>query len=111
MSGKLEAGGSKLERRQYVAPRDTHAEPVCLLDKEWAARRQEPPDAFLGLARSQETAEDGATFRFEAAAGMWERVSTFIEEEGECCPFFAFEQWEEGDEVVLRIFRPEAGSG
>jgi len=97
-------------RRVSVPARDPGAEPVCLLDKEWAARRREPPDAFLGLARSQETAEDGATFRFQAAPGMWERVETFVEEEGECCPFFAFEQWEEGDEVVLRIFRPDVAS-
>ena len=94
-------------RRRYVAPRQPDAEPVCLLDAEWAKRRREPPDAFFALARSQETRPDGAEFRFEAKAGMWERVSTFIEEEGECCPFFAFEQWEEGDEVVLRIVMPE----
>jgi hypothetical protein len=92
-------------RRRYVAPRDADAEPVCLLDKEWAARRKEPPDAFLSLARAQETSEDGSLFRFAAAPGIWERVITFIAEEGECCPFFAFEQWEEGGEVVLRISR------
>jgi hypothetical protein len=37
-------------------------------------------------------------------------VTTFIEEEGECCPFFAFEQWEEGDEVVLRIIGLKEGA-
>ena len=97
-------------RRRYVSPRDPHAEQVCLLDKEAAEQRREPPDALLALAGSQETHEDGAEFRFEAKPGLWERVSTFIEEEGECCPFFAFEQFEEGDQVVLRIIRPrEAG--
>ena len=89
-------------------PKDPGAEPVCLLDKEWAARRKEPPDAFLALVRSEETLENGALFRFEAAPGMWDRVSTFVAEEGECCPFFAFEQWEDGGEVILRITRPEA---
>ena len=98
-------------RRRYVPPRDPNAEQVCLLDKETAERRREPPDALLELARSQETREDGAEFRFEAKPGLWERVGTFIEEEGECCPFFAFEQFEEGAEVVLRIIRPqEAGA-
>ncbi len=94
-------------RRRYVPARQPDAEPVCLLDKAWAERRKEPPDAILALARSEEVAENGAQFRFEATPGLWERVGTFIEEEGECCPFFAFEQWEEGGEVVLRIFRPE----
>ena len=42
---------------------------------------------------------------------MWERMSAFVDEEGECCPFFAFEQLEEGDELVLRIIRPPAGGG
>ena len=98
-------------RRRYVAPRDPQAEQVCLLDKETAAQRSEPPDAFLAAARSQETREDAATFRFAAEPGMWERMSAFVDEEGECCPFFAFEQLEESDELVLRIIRPPAGSG
>ena len=97
-------------RRRYVPARQPDAEPVCSLDKEAAARRREPPDGFFALAREQETREDGTSFRFEAKEGLWERMSTFIEEEGDCCPFFAFEQWEEGDEVVLRITRP-AGAG
>ncbi len=107
MSSKLEAGRSRLEgRHRYVPPREPGAEQVCLLDKEAAARRKEPPDALIEQARLQEPLPDGTLFRFEAKDGMWERVSTFIKEEGECCPFFAFEQWEEGDEVVLRITRP-----
>ena len=97
-------------RHRYVAPKQADAEPICLLDREWAARRKEPPDAFLSLARAQETSEDGSLFRFAAAPGMWERVITFIAEEGECCPFFAFEQWEEEGAVVLRITRPAAVS-
>ena len=96
-------------RRRHVAPRDPNAEQVCLLDKEAASRRSEPPDAFLAAARSQETREDGATFRFAAEPGMWERMSAFVDEEGDCCPFFAFEQSEEGDELVLRIITPPQG--
>ena len=97
-------------RRTYVPPRQPQAEPVCLLDRETAKRRREPPDAFLALALAQEQLPNGAKFRFEAAPGMWERIETFVAEEGECCPFFAFEQWEEEGAVVLRIVRPK-GSG
>jgi hypothetical protein len=93
-------------KHRYVEPKDASAEPVCLLDKEWAARRVEPPDAFMASARSQRTTESGSEFRFEAAPGMWERVETFIAEERDCCPFFAFEVWEEDGEVVLRITKP-----
>ena len=98
-------------RRRYSAPRDPQADQVCSLDEETAAQRSEPPDAFLDAALSQETGEDGATFRFAAEPGMWERMSAFVDEEGDCCPFFAFEQLEEGDELVLRIIRPPAGGG
>ncbi len=109
MTEKLEAGGSKLEQRRTVTPpKQPDAEPVCLLDKEWAARRREAPEAFLAMALSQQNLPNGAEFRFEAQAGMWERVNTFVAEERECCPFFAFEQWEEGGDVVLRITRPRA---
>ena len=97
-------------RHRSVSPRQPGAEPVCLLDRETALQRREPPDAFLALARSQEVLANGGEFRFEAAPGMWERIETFVAEEGECCPFFAFEQWEEEGAVVLRIVRPK-GSG
>ena len=94
-------------RRRIVTPLDPNAEQVCLLDKEWAARRKENPEGFLDLARSQETSEHSTVFHFEPTADIWERMSTFVDEERECCPFFSFEQWEEGDEVLLKISRPE----
>ena len=111
MSSKLDARSSRLEaRHRYVPPQDPNAEQVCLLDKETAQRRKEPPDGFLDAARSQRTLSNGAEFRFEADDGTWQRVSTFVDEEGECCPFFAFEQWEEDGNVVLRIIRPEGNA-
>ena len=111
MSSKLDVRTSRFEgRHRTVPPKQPDAEPVCLLDAETAKRRREPPDAFLASARSQRTLADGAEFRFEASERMWERVSTFVDEERECCPFFAFEQWEEGGEVVLRITRPAVDS-
>lgn len=94
-------------RRRYVPPRLPDAEPVCLLDAETAKRRREPPDALLALARSQRTDDSGAEFRFAAAPGMWERVATFVDEERECCPGFAFEQLEDGGEIVLRFIRQQ----
>ena len=98
-------------RRRYVPPLEPDAEPVCQLTKEMAERRSEPPDALFADVRSEITLPNGTEFRFAAKPDMWERVSTFVDEEQECCPFFAFEQLEEGDEVVLRILRPlEQGS-
>jgi hypothetical protein len=95
-------------RRILTPPKQPEAEPVCLLDEEWASRRKESPEAFLAAATSQTTLENGAEFRFDGAGGMWERVTTFVSEERECCPFFAFEQWEDGGSVVLRITKAES---
>jgi hypothetical protein len=95
-------------RRTYVAPKDAGAEPVCLLDREMLKERAESPEAFFAAAQSQETLPNGAEFRFEAAPGIWERIERFVADERECCPFFAFEQWEESGAVVLRITKPEA---
>jgi hypothetical protein len=97
-------------RRRFVPPPQPDAEPVCSLDAEGAKRRQVPPDSFLAEAVSQKTGAGGAEFRFAAKPGIWDRVSTFVDEEQECCPFFAFEQWEEAGEVVLRIFQPQQAS-
>lgn len=95
-------------RRRYVPAKDPTAEQACSLDAEGAAQRAEPPDGLLGEAVLQVTKENSSEFRFAAKADTWERIVKFIEEEADCCPFFAFEQFEEGDEVVLRITRPEA---
>ncbi len=95
-------------RRRYVPPRDPDAEQICSLDRETAMRRSEPPDRLLEEARSQDVRKDGAEYRFQAKPGIWERVATFVDEEGDCCPFFAFEQREDGGDVVLRILRPQA---
>ncbi len=93
-------------RRVVTPPKQPDAEPVCLLTREWAERRREPPDTFLALATSERTIGNGAEFRFDAGGGMWERATRFVAEERECCPFFAFEQWEDSGQVVLRITKP-----
>jgi hypothetical protein len=92
-------------RRIVTPPKQPDAEPVCLLTEEWTARRKESPDVLLAAAKSQAALQNGAEFRFASGGGMWERVTTFVEEERECCPFFAFEQWEEDGQVVLQITR------
>ncbi len=94
-------------RKRIVPPLDPNADQVCLLDKEWAARRKENPEGFLDMARSQETSEYSSVFHFGATPEIWDRMITFVDEERECCKFFAFEQWEDGDEVLLKISRPE----
>ncbi len=94
-------------RKRIVPPLDPNAEQVCSLDAESAAAREESPEGFLALATSQDTTEHSTVFHFAATPGIWDRTVKFIDEERECCKFFAFEQWEDGDEVLLKISRPE----
>lgn len=95
------------DRRLQVPPRDSKAEPVCSLDAATAASRQEPPNRLLDEAFKVIPLDDGIEYRFQAGTGIWDRVATFIEEEGECCPFLAFEVIEAGDHISLRATLPE----
>ena len=94
-------------RRRMVPAADPNAEQVCSLDATTASKRDESPEGFLALSTSQETSENSTLFRFASTPDIWERTVTFIDEERDCCPFFSFEQWEEGDEMLLRISRPD----
>ena len=89
-------------RHVFVPPRDSAAEPVCLLTREWAARRREPVEELLDAAVRVEALENGIEYEFASAPGLWRRLETFVDEEGECCPFLAFELMEREDDVVLR---------
>jgi hypothetical protein len=96
-----------VERHLYVAPQDAEAEPVCLLTREWAARRAVSVDALLGRALREEALADGIAYYLSGGDQTWQDVTTFIAEEGECCPFLAFEVSGEGDETILRVIQPE----
>ena len=96
-----------VERHVSVAPRDPTAEPVCLLSRDQAARRKVNVLDLLEESVAEEPRRDGIEYRFAAKPEIWQRVRTFIDEEGECCPFLAFEALEEDDAIVLRLIRPE----
>ncbi|HXH21552.1 MAG TPA: hypothetical protein VNN10_05950 [Dehalococcoidia bacterium] len=90
---------------RYIPPLDPGAEKACRLTRDTAAARAEPPDVFFATATRQEVLPDGYELRFSAGPGIAERIDTFISEEQECCPFFAFERWREDGDEVLRILR------
>jgi hypothetical protein len=92
---------------RYVAPMDPEAEKACRLTQAAAAARREPPEDFFASATTQEPLPNGFELRFEVKPGIESRVDTFIAEEQICCPFFAFERWQEAGEMVVRILRPE----
>ncbi len=53
------------------------------------------------LSGSLYTARDAAHRRMVEA--LWDEVSTFVDEEAQCCPFFTFEQVEQAEGVLLRV--------
>ena len=96
-----------MPRSLSVAPLDAHAEPVCVLTRDWAAQRAESPGAFLALATSEAPTGRGIEYRLPATPATWERLEVFVREEGECCPFLAFEAHEEGSDIRLSVTWPE----
>jgi hypothetical protein len=92
---------------RYIEPADSDAEKACRLTPEIVAVRQEPPESFFASAHEQKVLANGYELRFAAGPDMPSRLKAFIAEERECCPFFAFEHWEEPGDVVLRILRPD----
>jgi len=92
---------------RYIAPSAADADMACRLTSETAALRRECPEDFFAAAKAQEVLPNGYELRFDPAPAMPERIGAFIAEESECCPFFAFERWEEQGELVVRILRPD----
>ena len=95
-----------MNRHRLVPASEPGADPACRLQREEGQRRQADTERlFAALAEQQETAA-GNEFVFRGDhADLWEQVSTFVDEESVCCPFFTFEQVERDDGVVLRVSR------
>ena len=91
----------------YIPPADPDADMACRLTDESLQLRVQPPEQFFASAIVQEVLPNGYELRFEGGAESAERIDTFIVEEQQCCPFFAFERWQEGGHLVLRILRPD----
>ncbi len=94
-----------------VPPRDAGAEPICLLTREWAMRRAENPEAFLSIATSETPIDRGIEYRLPVSREVWSRIEVFVQEEGECCPFLAFEAVEEESQIRLQVIWPEVSDG
>ncbi len=99
-------------RHRLVPASKLDADPACLLTPEEGRRRQADIDRlFAALAEQHETAS-GNEFVFRGNPDdLWGQVSTFVDEESRCCPFFTFEQVEQPDGVLLRVSGKAIGAG
>ena len=97
-------------RRRVVDASEPGADPACRLTREVGQRRQTDTDRlFAALAQQRETGGvNEFVFRGDPR-GLWDQISTFVDEERLCCPFFTFEQIEEADGVTLRVGIAPAG--
>ncbi len=99
-------------RHRLVPASEPDAEPACRLTAEEGRRRQTDTDKlFAQLAEQRQTAA-GQEFVFRGdPADLWGQVSTFVDEESQCCPFFTFEQEEQPEGVLLRVSGKTIGAG
>ncbi len=91
-------------RRRLVPASEPDADPACRLTPEEGHRRETDTDKlFAQLAEQRQTAA-GQEFVFRGDPDkLWSEVSTFVDEESLCCPFFTFEQVEQPEGVLLRV--------
>ncbi len=99
------------DRHRLVRAGEPDADPACRLTAEEGHRRQTDTDRlFAALAEQRQTAE-GNEFVFRGDPDtLWSEVSTFVDEESQCCPFFTFEQVEQPDGVLLRVSGKSIGA-
>ncbi len=92
------------DRHRLVPASEPDADSACRLTPEDGRQRQTDSDKlFAQLAEQRQTAA-GNEFVFRGDPDtLWSEVSTFVDEEAQCCPFFTFEQVEQAEGVLLRV--------
>ncbi len=92
------------DRHRLVPASEPDADPACRLTPEDGRQRQTDTDKlFAQLAEQRQTAA-GNEFVFRGDPDeLWGEVSSFVDEEALCCPFFTFEQVEQPEGVLLRV--------
>ncbi len=99
------------DRHRLVPASEPGADPACRLTPEDGRLRQTDTDKlFAQLAEQRQTAA-GQEFVFRGDPDkLWSEVSTFVDEEAQCCPFFTFEQVEQAEGVLLRVSGKAVGA-
>lgn len=91
-------------RHRVVPASEPDADPACCMTAEDGHRRQADTDRLFGQLTEQRQTGAGNEFVFRGDTDvLWDQVSTFVDEESRCCPFFTYEQMEQADGVLLRV--------
>ena len=100
------------ERHRLVPTSEPGVEPACRLTAEEGHRRQTDTDKLFDQLAEQRQTAAGQEFVFRGDPDeLWSEVSTFVDEEAQCCPFFTFEQVEQPEGVLLRVSGKAIGTG
>ena len=100
------------DRHRLVPASEPGAEPACRLTAEEGHRRQTDTDKLFDQLAEQRQTAAGQEFVFRGDPDeLWSDVSTFVDEEAQCCPFFTFEQVEQPEGVLLRVSGKAIGAG
>ncbi len=92
------------DRHRLVRASEPDVEPACRLTAEEGHRRQTDTDRLFDQLAEQRQTATGQEFVFRGDPDkLWSDVSTFVDEEAQCCPFFTFEQVEQAEGVLLRV--------
>ncbi len=92
------------DRHRLVPASEPASEPACRLTAEEGHRRQTDTDKLFDQLAEQRQTATGQEFVFRGDPDkLWSDVSTFVDEEAQCCPFFTFEQVEQAEGVLLRV--------
>ena len=99
-------------RYRLVPASEPDAEPACRLTPDEGRHRQADTDRLFAQLTEQHQTARGNEFRFRGdPEALWLDVSLFVDEESRCCPFFAFEQVEQENGVLLRVRGPSDAGG
>ncbi len=92
------------DRHRLIPASEPAAEPACRLTPEEGHRRETDTDTLFAQLAAQRQTAAGKEFVFRGDPDkLWSEVSTFVDEEAQCCPFFTFEQVKQAEGVLLRV--------
>ena len=97
---------TELRRRLVEAP-EPAAPRECKMTPEEGRRRAPAMSRLFAHLAAEKNRDDGIEYVFSGdPPTLWDDVTTYVDEEAVCCPFFAFDQQETAEGVVLRVIAP-----
>jgi hypothetical protein len=94
-------------RHRVIEAKDPNAPRECGMTPEEGRRRAPAMSRLFAHLSAEKNLDDGIEYVFTGGVpGLWDDVAAFADEESVCCPFFAFDQQETSDGIILRVIAP-----